>query len=128
MRRRRWHITAPQVTGHAGFRLNSLVSLLANCAWGKLAAEFLLVKDNEARLRVFVNMTLGQAWLDKDVGYTDVDLIGRVEDFSTENIPPEVLALVAGGDLGEDRTELSGAVVIFGADGPPSRTPCQRRR
>ena len=26
--------------GHAGFRLNALVSLLANASWGKLAAEF----------------------------------------------------------------------------------------
>ena len=110
VRRGRWHITAPEVKGHAGFRLNSLVSLLANCAWPKLAAEFELVKDNEVRRKVFVNTTLGQAWNDEDAGHTDVDLISRVEDFSLDKIPPEVLALVAGGDLGEDRTELS----IFG--------------
>jgi phage terminase large subunit GpA-like protein len=110
VRRGQWHITAPHVQGHAGFRLNSLVSLLANCAWPKLAAEFLLVKDNEVRRKVFINTTLGQAWIDEDFGYTDVDLISRVEDFGLDKIPAEVLALVAGADLGEDRTELS----IFG--------------
>ena len=31
--------------GHAGFKLNALVSFLANCAWGKLAAELLLVQE-----------------------------------------------------------------------------------
>ncbi len=107
VRRGQWRITAPQVRDHAGFRLNSLVSLLANCAWPKLAAEFLLVKDNEVRRKVFINTTLGQAWNDEDAGYTDVDLISRVEDFSLEKIPPEVLALVAGGDFGGDRVELS---------------------
>ena len=87
VRRGQWRITAPHVQGHAGFRLNSLVSLLANCAWPKLAAEWELVQDNEVRRKVFINTTLGQAWNDEDAGYTDVDLISRVEDFSLENIP-----------------------------------------
>jgi len=43
---RRWRATAPAVQGHAGFRLNALVSGLANASWGKLAAEFLRVKDD----------------------------------------------------------------------------------
>ena len=39
----RWRATRPDVVGHAGFRLNALVSLLANAGWAKLAAEFLRV-------------------------------------------------------------------------------------
>ena len=39
-----WRITQPMVAGHAGFRINALVSLLANASWGKLAAEFLRAK------------------------------------------------------------------------------------
>jgi phage terminase large subunit GpA-like protein len=42
----RWRATRPDVVGHAGFRLNALVSLLANATWGKLAAEFLRAKDD----------------------------------------------------------------------------------
>ena len=37
----RWRATAPAVEGHAGFRLNALVSGLPNASWPKLAAEFL---------------------------------------------------------------------------------------
>ena len=40
----RWRVTRPDVKGHAGFRLNALVSLLANASWAKLAAEFLAAK------------------------------------------------------------------------------------
>ena len=36
-----WRATKPEIKGHAGFRLNALVSLLANASWPKLAAEFL---------------------------------------------------------------------------------------
>jgi phage terminase large subunit GpA-like protein len=36
-----WRITRPEVKGHAGFRLNALVSLVPNAAWGALAKEFI---------------------------------------------------------------------------------------
>ncbi len=39
-----WRATAPHVKGHAGFRLNALVSTLANASWGKLAQEFVEVE------------------------------------------------------------------------------------
>ena len=51
----RWRATAPDVKGHAGFRLNALVSLLHNARWGVLAAEFLKAKDSPELLQVFTN-------------------------------------------------------------------------
>jgi hypothetical protein len=54
--------TAPEVANHAGFRLNSLVSLLHNARWGVLAAEFLSAKDNPETLMPFVNTVLAQGW------------------------------------------------------------------
>ena len=45
-----------------GFRLNALVSLLANASWGKLAAEFLAAKEDPAELQTFVNCILAQGW------------------------------------------------------------------
>ena len=48
-------------SGHAGFRLNALVSLLANASWGKLAAEFIAAKDDPAELQTFVNTILAKA-------------------------------------------------------------------
>lgn len=47
----RWRVTAPDVTGHAGFRINALVSPHHNARWGKLAAEFLKAKDRPTRCR-----------------------------------------------------------------------------
>lgn len=54
-----WRATAPDVKGHAGFRLNALVSLLANASWGKLAAERRAAKADTDLLRVFVNTITG---------------------------------------------------------------------
>jgi len=34
----RWRATRPEVEGHAGFRLNALVSLLANASWAQAGA------------------------------------------------------------------------------------------
>ncbi len=107
VRQGRWNATAPGVMGHAGFKLNALVSLLANCAWGKLAAEFLLVKNDSDRLKVFTNTLLGEPWRDLADEVVEADLIGRVEPFSLEHVPPQVLAITCGVDVGEDRIEAS---------------------
>ena len=48
----RWRATAPDIKGHAGFKLNGLVSLLHNARWSVLAAEFLAGKDDPERLQV----------------------------------------------------------------------------
>jgi phage terminase large subunit GpA-like protein len=101
----RWRVTAPAVRGHAGFRLNSLVSTLANASWGKLAADFLEKKDDPERLKTFVNRFLGQGWRD-DANTTDEgELAARAEPFSLDNIPAEVLALTVGCDIQDDRLE-----------------------
>ena len=58
----RWRATKPEVKGHAGFKVNSLISPLANATWEKLAAEFLAAKDNPADLQTFMNLVLGEGW------------------------------------------------------------------
>jgi phage terminase large subunit GpA-like protein len=124
----RWRITRPEVRGHAGFRLNALVSLLPNASWAKLAAEFLAAKDDSAELQVFTNTVLAQGWAAPGAELDEVALAGRAEDFDLEHIPAEVLILTAGADLQEDRIEVTivgwtresvalvlGHVVIWGA-------------
>jgi phage terminase large subunit GpA-like protein len=103
----RWRATAPGVTGHAGFRINALVSPLANAGWGKLAAEFLKAKDDSDTLRVFVNTVLGETWREAADEISDTDLLARVEPFDLDHIPPEVLAVTAGCDVQDDRVEVS---------------------
>jgi phage terminase large subunit GpA-like protein len=74
-----WRATRPEVRGHAGFRLNALVSLLHNARWSVLATEFLAAKDSPELLQPFVNCTLAEPWRQQG---DEVDEAGlRIEDF-----------------------------------------------
>ena len=103
----RWRATAPDVKGHAGFRLNALVSLLHNARWSVLAAEFLKAKDSPELLQVFVNTALAEPWRNTGDEIDETGLLGRGEDFSLAKIPEAVLAITAGADIQQDRIELS---------------------
>lgn len=103
----RWRATAPHVRGHAGFRVNALVSPHANAAWGKLAAEFLKAKDSPATLQAFVNLVLGEPWREAQDDLDEGELAARREPFGLpDRIPPEVLIATAGVDCQDDRLEL----------------------
>ena len=123
-----WRATRPEVKGHAGFRLNALVSLLPNASWAKLAAEFLAAKEDASELQVFANTVLAQGWREAGAELDETSLQARAEDFGFNNIPAEVLIITAGVDLQEDRVEITlvgwtrssealifGHVVIWGA-------------
>jgi phage terminase large subunit GpA-like protein len=103
----RWRATQPHVEGHAGFRLNALVSLLANASWGKLAKEFLAAKDDVAALQVFTNTILAEGWNEAGEELDEHDLFGRRESFSLDMVPLEVLAMTAGVDVQRDRLEIT---------------------
>jgi phage terminase large subunit GpA-like protein len=103
----RWRVTAPHVKGHAGFRINALVSPLVNAAWGKLAVEFLAAKDDPALLQSFVNLVLGEGWRDGSDELDDSELAGRAEAFSLDTIPAEVLVITVGVDVQRDRLEVT---------------------
>lgn len=102
-----WRATAPHVAGHAGFRINALVSPHANASWGKLAAEFVRAKDNPATLQTFVNLTLGEPWRETQDDLDEHELAGKREPFGLpDRLPPEVLIVTAGVDCQDDRLEL----------------------
>lgn len=103
----RWRVTAPEVQGHAGFRINALVSPLANASWGKLAAEFVDVSGDTDRLKPFVNTVLGEPWVENSEEADENELAGRVEPFGLDDIPDDVLILTAGADVQADRIEIT---------------------
>ena len=116
-----WRALAPHVKGHAGFRLNALVSGLANASWSKLAAEFLTAKEDPANLQVFVNTLLAQGWREASDELDEIVLQSRCEAFGLNRIPPEVLVMTAGCDVQDDRLEVSlvgwtreGAMLVLG--------------
>jgi phage terminase large subunit GpA-like protein len=101
-----WRATRPEIVAHAGFRLNSLVSLLANATWGRLAVEFLAAKADVSLLQVFTNTILAEGWAPP--GLVDANSIAsRVEDFDLDHIPREVLWITVGVDVQDDRLEMS---------------------
>ncbi|MEF2559080.1 phage terminase large subunit family protein [Aurantimonas sp. C2-5-R2] len=102
----RWRATAPHVVGHAGFRLNALVSTLANASWGKLAAEFVEAKKSPDTLQVFVNTILAQGWREAAEEIDEAALAARAESFGLDAIPPDVLVITAGVDVQRDRLEI----------------------
>lgn len=103
----RWRPTKPEIEGHAGFRLNALVSQLANASWGKLAVEFVAAKDDPSLLQTFVNTILGQGWREEGEELDDADLANRREDFGLDLIPADVLVMTAGVDVQRDRLEAT---------------------
>lgn len=102
----RWRATAPHVEGHAGFRLNALVSTLANASWGKLASEFVEAKRQPDTLQVFVNTILAQGWREAAEELDDAALAARAEPFGLSAIPADVLVITAGVDVQRDRLEV----------------------
>lgn len=103
----RWRALRPDVKGHAGFRLNALVSGLTNAAWGKLAAEFVVARDDPAQLQTFVNTLLAQGWREATDDLDELALQSRCKPFDLNRIPIEVLLLTAGVDVQDDRLEVT---------------------
>ncbi|WP_262027583.1 phage terminase large subunit family protein [Microvirga sp. Mcv34] len=112
----RWRKTRPEVKGHAGFRINTLVSLLANASWAKLAAEFLKAKKSgPADLQVFANTIEGRVWKTSLNSIDASGLASRVESFGVttdpdtkrSRIPAEVVLITCGADVQDDRIEAT---------------------
>jgi phage terminase large subunit GpA-like protein len=102
-----WRATKPEVKGHAGFRLNALVSPLANASWAKLATEFLTGKDHPDLLQPFMSTVLAQGWSGPGGDLEEGKLQARAEAFDLDHIPKEVLVATIGADVQEYRIEAS---------------------
>lgn len=101
----RWRATAPDVKGHAGFKVNALISPHFNARWGKLAAEFLEAKKTPETLQTFTNLVLGEPWRTEGDDLDEHELFGRREPFRLDALPDDVLFLTAGVDCQDDRLE-----------------------
>lgn len=102
-----WRATKPEVKGHAGFRINCLVSPLANARWGILATEFLKAQGDPTKLQVFRNTILAEGWREPGEELDEADLVARRETFSLDAIPQEVLLITCGVDVQGDRLEAT---------------------
>ena len=101
----RWRATAPDVKGHAGFKISALVSPHFNARWSKLVEEFLQAKRSPETLQTFTNLVLGEPWRTEGEDLDEHELFGRREKFGLLAIPSEVLFLTIGVDCQDDRLE-----------------------
>ncbi|GLV24161.1 phage terminase large subunit family protein [Sphingobium sp. TomTYG45] len=103
----RWRATAPDVRAHAGFRVNALISPHHNARWGKLAAEFLIAKQNPQTLQTFTNLVLGEPWRTEGEDLDEHELFNRRQPFNMGALPEDVLFLTLGVDCQDDRLEAT---------------------
>lgn len=104
----------PQNPGHStrGYWMNSLISLFDGARWPKLVEEFLAVKHDPIRLRVFVNTVLAETWEDAGQEVDAHVLFDRAASYVAQ-VPAGVGVLCRGVDVQGDRLEV--AVWGFGA-------------
>jgi phage terminase large subunit GpA-like protein len=98
----------------AGFHLSSLYSPVGWFSWGQAAESFLNAKDNEQLLKVWVNTTLGETWVDKGEAPDWERLFERRASYRIGIVPNGGLILTAGVDVQKDRIEVE--IVAWGSD------------
>jgi phage terminase large subunit GpA-like protein len=82
--------------------------------WGNLAAQWMSDHDEPVKLKTFINLKLGEPWIDRSEAKADAaSLFARRESYGPR-IPPRAALLVAGADVQADRIEAE--LVAFGAE------------
>jgi phage terminase large subunit GpA-like protein len=97
-----WRATRP-FRGIAGFHFNRLISDHKTLA--AMAEDFIASRDFPERLKVFVNTTLAETWVVKGATVESTPLMARRENYGPTLVPKEVVVLVAGVDVQDDRLE-----------------------
>ena len=105
---RRWSIrngtwqAEAEFDGIAGFAISGLYSPWTPLSEGVI--EFLRVKKSPEQLKVWTNTYLGESWEDEGETIEEFGLIERKE--SLHQTPKEVIVVVAGADVQDDRIEI----------------------
>ncbi|WP_341810999.1 phage terminase large subunit family protein [Wolbachia endosymbiont (group B) of Chesias legatella] len=95
-----------------GFHLSSLYSPVGWYSWQQAVEDFLHAKESEQLLKVWINTTLGETWVDKGEVPDWKQLFNRREFFPVGTVPRREVVLTAGVDVQKDRLEVE--VVAWG--------------
>lgn len=95
-----------------GFHLSSLYSPVGWYSWKQAVEDYLHAKENEQLLKVWINTTLGETWVDRGEVPDWKQLFNRRESFSVGTVPKGKVILTAGVDVQKDRLEVE--VVAWG--------------
>lgn len=87
-----------------GFHINALYTPPGlGLSWGELAVEYERVKRDPLRLKVFVNVRLGECFADPEEKLDWEDIKHRGEPYALRALPRGCLVLTAGVDVQKDR-------------------------
>jgi len=89
----------------AGFHISELYSVWST--WAEMAFNFLEAKKNPETLKTFINTALGESWEEQGDAIEYETLLDRRLNYDKDNIPEDVLVLVAGCDVQADRVEVT---------------------
>lgn len=97
-----WIADNPSAEGIRSFKLNAFVS--PNMSWKEIILQWLKVKKDPERHKVFTNTILGECWEEKGEIEKEDFLLERREEYLAE-LPDGVLLLTCGVDVQDDRLE-----------------------
>ena len=98
-----WRASVETNGRHVGFHIPGLLSPFET--WGEQARQFLKVKDDPNRLKVFINTVLGEPWKEKGEAPEWERLYERREPYPMGAVPRGGILLTAGVDVQADRLE-----------------------
>ena len=107
-----WRSTAVGDGKTRGYHLSSLYSPVGWFSWEEAVRAFLKAKDDESLLKVWVNTTLGETWVEKGEAPDWQRLYERREEYAIGDIPAAAVVLTAGADVQKDRIEVE--IVAWG--------------
>ena len=105
-----WIPERPHVKSIRGYHLNALYSPVGlGISWREFAQKWVDAQNDTAKLRAFINTSLGEVWTEKGQGADPTQLMARVESWSPQDVLSRVrpLRLVAGVDVQKDRLEAT---------------------
>ncbi|WP_172428526.1 phage terminase large subunit family protein [Azospirillum brasilense] len=107
-----WRAHAPQNWPHRSFHIWAGYSQFAGASWLEIAREFVAVRKDPNKLRVFVNQVLAETYEVRGEAPAWRQLYDRREDY--QGVPVGGLVLTGGIDVQKNRVEL--LVWAWGAD------------
>ncbi|AWJ86332.1 terminase (plasmid) [Azospirillum sp. TSH58] len=107
-----WRAHAPQNWPHRSFHVWAGYSQFAGASWLEIAREFVAVRKDPNKLRVFVNQVLAETYEVRGEAPAWRQLYDRREDY--QGVPAGGLVLTGGIDVQKNRVELF--VWAWGAD------------
>jgi len=75
--------------------------------WSQIVSDFVKASGDPAKLKGFVNLTLGEPWEEDEGKHTDAEQLYKRREYYEAEVPDKVNVLTIGADCQDDRIEYS---------------------